>query len=62
LVTEGPAGGILLGINLEMFIVQNVVLGDFYVKIHLKNRMDNFEWGLVAVYGAAQNEEKNLLL
>jgi exonuclease III len=60
--TRGRAGGILLGINLEMFIVQNVVLGDFYVKIHLKNWMDNFEWGLVAVYGAAQKEEKNLFL
>jgi hypothetical protein len=44
-----------------MFTVQNVVLGDFYVKTHLKNKMDNFEWGLVAVYGAAQNEEKKSL-
>jgi hypothetical protein len=61
LVTDtGRAGGILLGINLEMFTVQNVVLGDFYVKTHLKNKMDNFEWGLVAVYGAAQNEEKKI--
>jgi hypothetical protein len=58
--TRGCAKGILLGINLELFSVQNVVLGDFYVKIHLKNKGDNFEWGILAVYGAAQNEEKNL--
>jgi exonuclease III len=60
--TRGRAGGILLGINLEMFSVQNLVLDNFYVKIHLRNKMDSFEWGLVAVYGAAQNEEKNLFL
>jgi hypothetical protein len=48
----------LLAINLENFTVQNVVLGDFYVKTHLKNKVDNFQWGLVAVYGAAEDEEK----
>jgi exonuclease III len=60
--TRGRSGGILLGVNIENFDVQGVVLGNFHVKLHLKNKIDNFEWVLVAVYGAAQDEEKCIFL
>jgi hypothetical protein len=35
-----------------------VISGDFCVKFHLKIKRDNFEWALVAVYGAAQDRHK----
>jgi hypothetical protein len=41
---------------------RSVVLGDFYVKAYLKNKVDNFECVLVVVYGAAQDEENNIFI
>jgi hypothetical protein len=32
--------------------------GDYHIKLHIRNRVDNFMWSLVAVYGAAQDEFK----
>jgi hypothetical protein len=32
--------------------------GDFHVKLHIQNKLDNFTWSLVVVYGAAQEEFK----
>jgi exonuclease III len=58
--TRGHSGGILLGVNSKNFDIQSVELGNFHVKVHMKNKIDNFEWALVAVYGAAQDEEKNI--
>jgi hypothetical protein len=31
---------------------------DFHVKLHIRNKLDNFTWSLVVVYGAAQEEFK----
>jgi hypothetical protein len=42
-----------MGVNSEKFVVQNSVHGNFHGKFKLKNKMDNFEWALIAVYGAA---------
>jgi hypothetical protein len=39
-----------------------VIIGDFCVKFHLKTKRDNFEWALVAVYGAAQDRHKPAFL
>jgi hypothetical protein len=32
------------------------------LKFKLKNKTDNFEWTLIVVYGAAQEEEKESFL
>jgi hypothetical protein len=32
--------------------------GDYHIKLHIRNRADNFILSLVAVYGAAQDEFK----
>jgi hypothetical protein len=39
-------------------MVTKVIFGDFCVKFHLKIKRDNFEWALVAIYGAAQDRHK----
>jgi hypothetical protein len=59
---RGRSGGILTGINNASLIVTKVITGDFCVKFHLKIKRDNFEWELVAVYGAAQDRHKQAFL
>jgi hypothetical protein len=51
-----------VGLNLEKFIVQNIVHSNFSMKFKLKNKSDHFEWSLIVVYGAAQDEEKKSFL
>lgn len=59
---RGRSGGILVGVNLDTFDVGNIVHGDFHVKFKLRNKLDNFEWILISIYGAAQNEHKESFL
>jgi hypothetical protein len=51
---QGRSGGILVGIDLDVFDIGAIDEGDFYVKFHLCNKENNFKWALVAVYGPAQ--------
>ena len=37
-------------------------MGDFHIKIQLKNKEDGFEWVLIATYGAAQEDLKEAYL
>jgi hypothetical protein len=60
--TKWSLRGILVGLNLEKFIVQGVVHDNFFLKFKLKNKIDSFEWTLITVYGAAQEEEKESFL
>ena len=46
----------------RVFDIGSIDAGDFYVKFHLKNREDDFQWVLVAVYGAAQTQFKEKFL
>ena len=55
---QGRSGGILVGFNAQTIKVKNITSGDRCVKFHLVSRFDNFEWVLVAVYGAAQDAQK----
>ena len=59
---KGRSGGILIGVNQQTFLVENVHLGEFHIKLHVENKYDGFRWVLVAVYGAAQPERKELFL
>lgn len=58
----GRSGGILLGVNLNVFDIGEISEGDFYVKFLLRNKEDGFKWVLMAVYGAAQPELKEQFL
>ena len=52
----------LIGINSTTLHVKNVDVGDFCVKLYIKSKSDGFEWVLVSVYGAAQDDHKPLFL
>jgi hypothetical protein len=55
---RGRSGGILVGIKTDTMDVLACSDGDFHVKLHIRNKLDNFTWSIVAVYGAAQEEFK----
>jgi hypothetical protein len=55
---RGRSGGILVGVKTATMDVLACSDGDFHVKLHIRNKSDNFIWSLVAVYGAAQEEFK----
>ncbi|KAG2632796.1 hypothetical protein PVAP13_2NG128603, partial [Panicum virgatum] len=59
---SGRSGGILLGVDLSVFVVESTQVGDFFVKFIVKNKCDGFRWVLMAVYGAAQPEHKDSFL
>jgi hypothetical protein len=39
-----------------------IVEGEFYIKFHLCNKIDNFKWILMVVYSLAQNNFKTAFL
>ena len=51
--------GILLDVNKVTFDFQESQLGDFIIKMEVKNKDDCFCWALMAVYGAAQPKHKD---
>jgi hypothetical protein len=55
---RGRYGGILVGIKTDTMDVLACSDGDFHVKLHIQNKLDNFTWSLLVVYGAAQEEFK----
>ena len=59
---HGRSGGILLGIKTDTMEVLDVTDSDFHIKIHIRNKSDNFIWSLVAVYGPAQEVAKTSFL
>lgn len=56
------SGGILLGVNLQVFYIKNITVGDFHIKFDNRNKEDGFEWVLIVAYGAAQDELKEAFL
>jgi exonuclease III len=55
---HGHSGGFLVGINAQTLSIRKVENGDFCVKLHIRSKIDGFEWVLVHVYGAAQDAYK----
>jgi hypothetical protein len=59
---KGQSGGILLGIDLDVFDIGAIDEGEYYVKFHLCNKDNYFKWALVAIYGPAQTHLKEQFL
>ena len=52
----------LIGMNTATIHVKNADVGDFCVKLYFKSTGDGFEWVLVSVYRATQDEYKPMFL
>jgi hypothetical protein len=59
---HGRSGGMLLGVDQQLFDIGSIDEGDHYVKFQLCNKSDGFKWALVAVYGPAQTDHKEIFL
>jgi hypothetical protein len=58
LPAKGTAGGILVGVNLDMFNIFSWYKGKYYVLVSLKSEKDKFVWNFVAIYGTTYEEHK----
>jgi hypothetical protein len=54
--------GDLLGINAAVLQILMILEGEFLIKFHLCNKINNFKWILMAVYGPAQDNFKTAFL
>ena len=59
---RGRSGSLLLGVRKETMDVLASSEGEFHIKFHIRNKVNNFTWSLVALYGAAQDEHKTAFL
>jgi hypothetical protein len=59
---QGRSGGMLLGVDQQLFDIGSIEEGEFYIKFHLCNKSDGFKWALVSVYGQAQADRKEKFL
>ena len=59
---RGRSGGLLLGVRKDTMDMLASSDGEFHIKVHIRNKADNFLWSLVGVYGAAQDEFKPAFL
>jgi hypothetical protein len=60
--TKWKVRGILVGFNQDKFQVLDILHGDFSLKFKLRNKEDSFEWCFIAVYDAAQDNDKENFL
>jgi exonuclease III len=59
---RGRSGGMLLGVDLQTYDIGAIEEGDYYIKFQLCNKVDEYKWALVVVYGPAQDEFKESFL
>ena len=59
---KGHSGGILLGINPSIFDIGFISQGDYHIKFRMRNKVDSFQWNLIAFYEAAKVEHKESFL
>lgn len=62
LPAENTAGGILVGINEELFDVLVWTIRSFTVSCSIKNKQDGFEWQMTVVYGSSYEEHTQAFL
>jgi hypothetical protein len=54
---KGHSGGILMGVREEVLEVEEQEVGEYYISMVVRNRVTNFRWELVTVYGPAQHDK-----
>ena len=54
--------GILLGVKVDLLELEDCTIRDFSIEVTIKNRISNFRWAFVVVYGPTQHNLSNLFL
>jgi len=52
----GHSGGILVGVKYDRLEIEGWNKGVYYLEVMIKDRLDNFRWRLVVVYGPANHD------
>jgi hypothetical protein len=55
---EVDQGGILSGVNLEMYDVGSFKEGKYILQLNLSDKRNRVKWNFLNAYGAAQEENK----
>jgi hypothetical protein len=55
---HGRSGGMLLGVDQQLFDIGSLNEGGHYIKFELCNKSDSFKWAIVVVYEPAQADQK----
>ena len=53
---RGHSGGLLLGVKMESFEVEQVELAGYFLGCLVRNRLTNFRFWVLNIYGPAQHE------
>jgi exonuclease III len=56
LEAKGKSGGMLVGVKIDVLEVEDNTQGEYSILITIRNRMSNYRWNLVIVYGPAQHD------
>jgi hypothetical protein len=59
---HGRSGGLLVGIRTSTMEILDNSGEDFHIKLHVRNKSDDFVWSLVSIYGATQDVHKPAFL
>ena len=60
--SRGFAGGVLLGINKEMFDILEGDFGFYYVRCLVRHKISGESWNIVSVYGPPHDKDKQVFL
>lgn len=61
-LTNGHFGGLLLGINTDLFNVLDRDVGEFYIGMVVESKKDNKKWTIINVYSPVQSEKEGSFL
>jgi exonuclease III len=56
LAARGRSGGILMGVKVDTLELESHSVGDYTVLMTIRNKLNNFRWEVVTVYGPAQHD------
>jgi hypothetical protein len=56
--SAGASGGILMSVSDERFDAGECAIGKFFTRMLLIDKVNNFKWNLVNIYGAAHEKGK----
>jgi hypothetical protein len=60
--SKGHSGGILMGVKEDILEVEGSEVGEFYVSMVLRHRLNNFRWEMLTVYEPTQHSQSMVFI
>jgi len=55
--SRGRSGGILMGVKGDVLELEEYSMGDYHIQMTIRNKLNNFRWVSMCVYGPAQHDK-----